>query len=121
MEWYPYPGDFEAAFGGSPAPWLRRIDDAAFITTGAARRAPVTDTDIELIALIYGFIAGGSTCSQCGAPLGRRLRVAPSPTFHARAHWRVSVTTRCRGWKRPRHVAAVARRHDLELGPLRRS
>jgi hypothetical protein len=120
MEWYLFPGEFEAAFGGSPAPWLRRIDDTGPVGTGTTRRAALANIDLELIELIYGFIADASRCSQCGAPLGRGLRIVPSRGLHARAHWRVSVSTRCRGWRRHRHVAAVARRHDLELGTLRR-
>jgi hypothetical protein len=116
MEWYPFPDEFEAEVGASRAS-MDHLDNAGLGPNVVSGRARLTAIDLALIELIYGVIAQESRCSKCGAHLGRSIRVIPWTSI-SRAHWGASVTTRCRGWRRHRHVAAVARWKDLHLGPL---
>jgi hypothetical protein len=81
---------------------------------------PLTAIDLELVEIAYGVIAAESSCSTCGAPLGRCLRITRTPAAPVLAHWRLSVVTRCCGWRRHRHLADVAGRRDLDLGRFRR-
>jgi hypothetical protein len=120
MDWYPFPGEFEAALGRALGPWPGHLDEAGIRASGAPTCSTLTAVDLDLIDVIYGFVAAESTCSTCGAPLGRSLRVIPWSSCAAAARWQVHVTTRCRGWRRHRHVAAVTGRRHLELGPLSR-
>lgn len=81
-----------------------------------------TAADLWLVDVVYGTIAPCATCSACGAALGRRLRVTAWPTLRGRLLWRVSVRTRCWGWRRHAHVANVTRSFgDVVLGSFRGS
>jgi len=83
-------------------------------------REEPTALDRSLVEAVYEVLAEETRCSRCGAPLGRRLRVQAWPTILRSVQWRVAVHTRCRGWRRHRHTAAVGRSSDdLVLGPLR--
>lgn len=80
---------------------------------------PPSAVDRWLIQVVYEMIADEETCSKCTAALGAGLRVSVSPTFGRPPLWRVAVTTRCRGWRRHRHVADIARpARDMVLGAL---
>jgi hypothetical protein len=118
--WYAFPASLEAALSGSMAPWAGAIEAAGFVPDEATRRALVTDLDVELLEVLYGVVALGTRCSACGAPLRRRVRIVPSADRRSGARWPASVVTRCRGWRRHRHIAAVDGFDHLELGPLRR-
>jgi hypothetical protein len=77
------------------------------------------DTDLRLVRIVYDFLAAETLCDSCAFPLGRSLSVTvsggePSPG------WRISVVTRCRGWRRHRHTAIVTESlGHLRLEPLR--
>jgi len=97
------------------------MGNAGVSTTDAepgARAEPTAD-DLSLIRLMYEIVAAESRCGRCGAPLGRRLRCVLSSADRAPS-WRVSVVTRCSGWRRHRHVADVAEAsRDLSFGQFR--
>jgi hypothetical protein len=73
--------------------------------------------DAWILRTVYTALAEESHCSVCGAALGR-VRVVT--TDHgASARSLASFATRCRGWRRHRHVAeAVEASGDLVLGPF---
>jgi hypothetical protein len=119
MYWYPFwPGAFERALGGTSDPSRDVHDeDAGLSWAGVWGSEQPSAMDRWLIQLVYEFVAAGATCSRCGAPLGRGLRVVQSPTLGRPPMWRVAVVTRCRGWRRHDYVANVARpSHDVVLG-----
>jgi hypothetical protein len=122
MYWYLFwPGAFERAVGGLPGSSSAiRDEDVRPSRAGFWGSEQPSAVDRWLITLVYDFVAAEAACSRCGAPLGRGLRVVPSPTHGLRPLWRVSVVTRCRGWRRHGHIANVARRSDdVELGSFR--
>jgi len=104
--WYWSGWVYWAALGCEPVP-----------RTGSGSVPDLTAIDLWMIELTYGFVAAESRCTRCGTPLGRGLRVTPSVTTHS--PWIVSILTRCRGWRRHRHVATVVEAsNDLALGPF---
>jgi hypothetical protein len=113
---------FEAALAGPPDRSSgSHHEGVRFPQAGSAGPGEPTAIDLWLIQLTYAFVAAGSRCSRCDAPLGRDLRVVPSPVGPAPSRWHVSVVTRCTGWRRHRHTAHVARpSKDLLLGALHR-
>lgn len=122
MYWYPlWPGAFERAAGRSPEPWSDSHDE--HVRSSPAEfwgTEPPSAVDTWLIKLVYEFVAAKAAYSRCGAPLGRGLRVVPSPTLGHPPLWRVSVVTRCRGWRRHGHIANLAQRSDdVVLGSFR--
>jgi hypothetical protein len=121
MLWYPFwPGAFERAFGGLPDPSSYVHDDVPSAHAEWWGNEHPSDTDRWLIELVYRFVAAEAACSRCGAPLGRRMRVVPSPALGRPPLWRVSVVTRCRGWRRHGHIANVSQRSgDAVLGSFR--
>lgn len=121
MFWYPiWPGTFDRAFGGLPDPSPSVHDDRGPSPAGCWGSEQPSAIDRSLIELVYGFIAAGATCSRCGAPLGRGVRLVPSPALGHPPLWCVSVVTRCRGRRRHGHIASISRpAGDLVLGPLR--
>jgi hypothetical protein len=72
--------------------------------------------DLWLIQVTYGVIASLSTCQACGAGLGRSISVVPVRGTHPSARWKVSVATRCQGWRRHPHHALATEGTDLLLG-----
>ena len=114
MYWYPFwPGAFERAFGGlSDSSREIHDDDAGLSQAGFWGSEPPSAVDRWLIKFVYEFIAAEASCSRCGAPLGRGLRVVSSPAVGHPPLWRVSVVTRCRRWRRHGHIANVARPSD---------
>ncbi|GAA1578540.1 hypothetical protein GCM10009789_35070 [Kribbella sancticallisti] len=83
------------------------------------RCGPPTELDLVVIRLSYEVAAEVSTCGRCGAPLGAGLHVLTQYDGRRR-DWRISVATRCHGWRRHRHLAVVRETsNELRLGPLR--
>ena len=81
--------------------------------------AEPTALDMWLVQVAYEVVAAESRCAKCGSPLGRGLLLAPSSEVHPLFRWRVSIATRCSGWRRHRHVANVVKAsNDLLLGSL---
>ena len=81
-----------------------------------------TSADVWLLGVVYEFVAVETTCSRCGAPLSRRMRVDYWPTVLGVLVWRVVVRTRCGGRRRHAHMATVGRSSNgLVLSPLRSS
>jgi hypothetical protein len=117
--WYPFaPWEFEAALRVS-CDRTSGSHDGGEHRPGCGYAEPPTTIDVRLIQVAYEFIAAESGCARCGAPLGRGLRVTPPVSGGPPSHWRVSVVTRCLGWRRHRHTAHVTRPlKDLALGPL---
>jgi hypothetical protein len=105
-EWDPLLAmNVEAALRGSPE--------------GSKSGAQPADLDLWLVAVLYEFVAAQSSCRTCGGQLGRQVRVVTCSPGPPSERWRVSVVTRCGGWRRHRHVAEVVRpSRDLVLGPL---
>lgn len=75
-----------------------------------------SDLDLWLIQLSYELIASMSTCRACGVRLGRSMSLVTVPCTHPSALWKVSVGTRCLGWRRHRHCAVATEGTDLLLG-----
>src|ERR687891_1911467 len=102
MLWYPFwPGAFERVVGGLPASSSdMRDEDVRFSRAGFWGSEQPSDVDEWLITLVCEFVAAEAACSRCGAPLGRGLRVVPSPTLGLHPLWRVSGVTRGRGGRR---------------------
>ncbi len=118
MEWSPFvPEESDDAAPGRPdargsGRWLSQ-------TTKWGADQP-TSTDLWLLGVVYEFVAAETSCSKCGSPLGRRLRVDYWPTLLRALQWRVAVRTRCRGLRRHTHVAPVGRcSNGLVLSPFR--
>jgi hypothetical protein len=81
--------------------------------TGAARLSAV---DLWLVQVAYEVVAAESMCTRCDSLLGDRISLVPAD-FPSDL---VSVTVRCRGWRRHLHRATVRESaNDLLLGPLR--
>ncbi len=122
MHWWPFiQSELYAAVRGAPGArsGARRDEAESAHPIGWGPEEP-SAVDVSLLQIIYGFVATSTSCSRCGAPLGRRLRVDACPTLLQSVVWRVSVRTRCRGWRRHRHTAAVGQlSNDLVLGPVR--
>jgi hypothetical protein len=118
MDWFMPPWGYWSAVGGSPTPWSWSHDQAVPAAPETfGQRADLTAVDAVLIQLAYEVIAAESSCARCGAPLGRRLRVVPSAADHPTRT--ASIVTRCSGWRRHRHTAAVDEAsNDLLLGSL---
>jgi hypothetical protein len=96
---------------GVPAVWTDR-------GLPAARSLAVTDLDAELIQLAFEVIAAESACDRCGAPLGRGVHLEP-PSGECPPSAVAAILTRCRGWRRHRHLAMVCERSNhLLLGPF---
>ena len=77
-----------------------------------------TEIDKWLIATVYEVEASVSCCKKCGAALGRDLTLGP-PFRYPGISWSLSVTTRCKGRGRHRHVARVVDPgKDLCLSPF---
>jgi hypothetical protein len=111
MDWLPAAWMYWLAIGGSPSPWDGAHNEAA--------PASCTAVDLWLVESTYRFIAAHAHCVRCGDPLGRGLRVVIRPDAE-HAPCTGSIVTRCRGWRRHRHVATVVGvRNDLVLGPFR--
>jgi hypothetical protein len=90
-------------------------------TAGAPTGHPLTsDLDLWLVQQAYEVIAHASQCQACGARLGRSLRVSPVASPHPAMHGRLSVATRCTGWKRHRHHADAVVGADLVFGVFSR-
>ena len=90
-------------------------------TPPAAREAKhgPTHLDVEVIALLYRAIAPQQKCSECGHHLGRGLRLRTCGAA-AQPRWPVKAKTRCWGWRRHVHIAAVTRpSKDLMFGDLK--
>jgi hypothetical protein len=102
MFWYPVP------------PWtFDAAPDGPFDRTAAP-----TPVDVWLIEVAYEVAANRSWCVRCGSPLGRGLRLVPLADS-ATGSWRVTVVTRCSGWRRHRYAAEVSRPSgDVMLGSL---
>ena len=106
------PGPFAATGGAS--------EEAAAAWPAVWGVEEPTAADLWLIEVVYGTMATGTTCRRCDAALGRGLRVIAWPTLRGRLLWRVSVRTRCWGWRRHADVACVSRRRgDVVLGSFR--
>jgi hypothetical protein len=72
------------------------------------RRAGPTVEDLDLVRVMYGVLAEQVDCAACGARLRRTVGVVlagDGATSNG-----IVVTTRCRGWRRHRHVARVVER-----------
>ena len=121
MEWVPDPSELRAPRRGAPGRGAgarphHRVPRRS-TRWGSEEPAPI---DVSLLLVVYEVLAADTRCSRCGAPLGRRLRVEVWPTILRSVQWRVAVRTRCVGWRRHRHTAAVGRSSgDLVLGPFR--
>jgi hypothetical protein len=111
MDWFAFPPTAGAASPPWPASrWSAPLEEGSW-----GGDAPV-EADVWALEIFYAVIAGGSTCSACGAPLGRTLRVCTVPAALGPMGWDVTVETRCRGWRRHRFVAVVVRqRGDVLL------
>ena len=70
------------------------------LTTGAELTA-----DLELIRVVYEVFVEPADCPICGAPLDGAINVDVTGGFFTAS--RIVVATRCRGWRRHRHVANV--------------
>jgi hypothetical protein len=108
MDWLPVTM-YWTAFGLYPVPYPPRAAPAPSVSPA--------DLDLRLIRAAYEVTAAESGCTRCGSSLGRRIRLVPHT---GPAAWRVSVSVRCRGPWRHRHLAVAAEdAGHLELGPLR--
>jgi hypothetical protein len=114
MYWYPFwPGAFERAVGGLPDSSSDTHDENVRSSrAGFWGTEQPSALDRWLIKLVYEVVAAEAACSRCGAPLGRGLRVVPSPALGTPPMWRLSVVTRCRGWRRHGYIANVGRPSD---------
>jgi hypothetical protein len=65
-----------------------------------------TIDDVRLIECLSAFVAASSRCTACGRPLSGRLELLPGVHPDA-STWAMVAVTRCRGWRRHRHSAAV--------------
>lgn len=104
-----------------PDPSDKRCDQPIH-TSGAGfwGSEPPSADDEWLIQVVYETIATRAECAKCGAALGRGLRLISMPALYPTPRWRVSVVTRCRGWRRHSHSATVARPSmDIALGAFR--
>lgn len=121
--WLPFtPSDLYASLRGSPDPsgGTQPCEPASVWPTWWGHEEP-SAVEVSLLQIIYEFKAAATSCTRCGAPLGRHLRVEARPTLLESVRWRVSVRTQCRGWRRHRHAASVGRSpDDLVLGSLQR-
>ncbi len=91
-----------------------RVSDA-----GTGEDGQPTALDLWLIHCVYEVIATETTCRKCGSLLSLRLHVMPPLVDLPLLHWRVSVVTRCAGWRRHRHAADVVEgSKSLLFGPL---
>jgi hypothetical protein len=117
MEWSPYvPEEFDDAAPGRPD---RCSSDRAAIQAKWGAEKP-TAADLWLLGIVYEFAAAETSCSRCGSPLRRRLRVDYWPTILRALQWRVAVRTRCHGRRHHAHVATVGRgSNGLVLSPFR--
>ena len=69
------------------------------------RCAELTTLDLELIRVVYEVFVEPADCPICGAPLDGAINVDVTGGFFTAS--RIVVATRCRGWRRHRHVANV--------------
>lgn len=120
MDWMLSPWMHWMDLGASPDPVRRGHGEAGTTApVGPGQHRELTALDLWLIHLAYEVVAAESACARCGAPLGRKIRVVPWATDRPPS-WTVSIVTRCSGWRRHRHVAAVDDGSNaLLLGPLR--
>ena len=121
MEWLPFhPSELQASWRGTARRGrCPRPDPSPSTSRIRWGREEPTALDLSLVEVVYEVLAMETRCSRCGAPLGRRLRVLAWPTILRSVQWRVGVRTRCRGWRRHRHTAAVGRSScDMVLGPF---
>jgi hypothetical protein len=85
---------------------------------GSGQTLQPTAVDMWLVQLTYQIVAAESCCQVCSAPLGRRVRVLPLSAGDPPS-WRLSVVTKCKGWKRHGHIATVTEKSsDIVLGPF---
>ena len=105
MDWFPW-------FYGAPV-------YVPFVPSSTLDGQPSpTELDVALVEVIYLVIANEQKCSECGHLLGRGLRVRKAPHPEP-SPWPISVATKCWGWRRHRHGAAVSQpAEDLMLGAL---
>jgi len=106
IEWEPFLGaGFERSLRGEPA--------------RAADRPAPTALDVSVVEVLAAAVAAESTCWTCGAPLDPRVRVTPWRAPYPPVGWRLSVRTKCTGWRRHRHQAQAERQSgDLVFGLL---
>jgi hypothetical protein len=117
MEWMPWPWDHTSDEPDGPAPLDRRQETPR---VPSASGAQVSYLDVQLIGVLYGTIAAGSYCEDCGARFARGLRILPPP-MEREWPWQLLVVTKCRGWRHHLHAATVVVNEgdDMQLGPLR--
>lgn len=120
MNWPSWPWGFDTFAGGLYVPSLQSDGAGVYASlAGEEVVVPPTAVDVWLVQLVYEVMAAESRCAMCGAPLGRRLRIVPSPDGQSPS-WCLLAATRCRGWRRHRHLATVAEASmDISLGPFR--
>ncbi len=115
MDWFLW--EFGAALSGLSATSSGSCEENMWAVLGGC--AEPTALDMWLVQVAYEVVAAESRCAKCGSPLGRGLLLAPSSEVHPLFRWRVSIATRCSGWRRHRHVANVVKAsNDLLLGSL---
>jgi hypothetical protein len=117
MDWTPFLRDLYAAFGVlGPTPEALVWSDRETRTTPAVGDPRLVE--LALVDVVYDFIASRSYCVRCGSPLGLNLNADVLPAQDGAAPWsRVSVRSRCRGWRRHLHTALIVRTADgLDLG-----
>jgi hypothetical protein len=94
---------------------LTNADDR--VSSEAARPMP---HELDLIELLGGLVAKESSCSRCGAPLGRFVQIRP-PSAIPKDSWTLRVLTCCQGWRRHKHSATVTEcAGDLIFGSFHR-
>jgi hypothetical protein len=120
MEWLFAPWEFMSALGGpAGCPYQGYDEERRTTSTSTGGRAELSAVEMWVLRLSYEALAAQSNCGRCGSRLGRKLRsLWPSDAYPHSV--RMLAMTRCSGWRRHLHVAAVTESSDdLLLGPLR--
>jgi hypothetical protein len=87
--------------------------------THAMDRAEPTACDLELVRVVYKFLADHSACARCGAALNPAIEVSLTRRWFTRA--RIVVVMHCQGPSTHRQTTKVVveRGDGLRFGPLR--